>query len=54
MKGSFLGPEYTNDEIKIELDKIGASYDFFQQNELENKVSDLLIEKKLIQPIYLS
>ncbi len=48
MKGSFLGPEYTNDEIKIELDKIGASYDFFQQNELENKVSDLLIEKKLI------
>jgi carbamoyltransferase len=48
MKGSFLGPEYTNDEIKTELDKIGASYDFFQQNELENKVSDLLIEKKLI------
>jgi len=48
MKGSFLGPEYTNDEVKTELDRIGANYDFFEENELENKVSDLLLEKKLI------
>ena len=26
-----------NKSFKTELDKIGASYEFFQQNELENK-----------------
>jgi carbamoyltransferase len=48
MKGSFLGPSYSDDEIKIHLDKIKASYDYLSNDELYNKVSDILINKGLI------
>jgi len=48
MKGSFLGPEFTNSEIKSELDRLGANYEFINEDQLNNKVSDLLVEKKLI------
>ena len=48
MKGSFLGPEFTNSEIKSELDRLGAKYEFIDEDQLSNKVSDLLVEKKLI------
>jgi len=48
MKGSFLGPEFTNEEIKLELDKIGSTYAFINDDELYNRVSELLLEKKLI------
>lgn len=48
MKGSFLGPEFTNSEIKSELDRLGANYEFINEDYLNNKVSDLLMEKKLI------
>ena len=48
MKGSFLGPEFTNEEIKLELDKIGSTYAFINEDELYNRVSELLLEKKLI------
>ena len=48
MKGSFLGPEFTNSEIKSELDRLGAKYKYIDEDQLSNKVSDLLVEKKLI------
>ena len=48
MKGSFLGPSYSDDEIKFHLDKIKASYDYLSNDELYNRVSDILINKGLI------
>ena len=42
MKGSYLGPEYTQKEIEKELVKNGARFDVLEENELINKTaSDL-------------
>jgi carbamoyltransferase len=36
MQGSYLGPEYTQDEIEKELDKIGAVYQVKKEDDLMN------------------
>ena len=42
MNGSYLGPEYSEKEIKNVLNKIGANFEIFEENLLLNKtVSDL-------------
>ena len=42
MKGSFLGPFFENEEIKDKLNKIGANYEFFDDEQLiEKTVLDL-------------
>ena len=42
MKGSYLGNEFSNEEIKSKLNEIGAVYDTYSENELINKtVEDL-------------
>ena len=45
MQGSYLGPEYSQKEIEEELDKVGAKYQIFKDEELlDNTVKDLLNE----------
>jgi len=39
MQGSYLGPEYTNDAIKKELDSIGAVYSQLNDNEIINRTA---------------
>ena len=48
MKGSFLGPSYSDSEIKNELDRFGANYDYLEDEKLNEKISELLVRKKLI------
>lgn len=48
-KGSLLGPEYSDDEIKETLDPINAKYHVYSDDEqLIDKVSDLIIDQKVI------
>ena len=39
MQGSYLGPEYTNEAIKKELDSIGAVYSQLNDNEIINRTA---------------
>lgn len=48
MKGSYLGPVYSNDEIKKYLDKIGAKYEEMEDEELIEKVAGLISQQKVI------
>tara|TARA_B100002051_G_C16741747_1_gene644746 strand:+ start:2145 stop:3983 length:1839 start_codon:yes stop_codon:yes gene_type:complete len=48
MKGSYLGPEYSQKLIENELTKIGALFDVLDENELLNKTSDALIRGNAI------
>jgi carbamoyltransferase len=48
MKGSFLGPSYSNDEIKIDLDDIQAKYDYLNDSDLNDKAAEILNNKELI------
>ena len=48
MKGSYLGNEFSNEEIKSKLNEIGAVYDTYSENELINKtVEDLTCGKAI-------
>jgi len=42
MKGSYLGPEYSQKEIENELDKIGAIYEVKSEEDLLNQTADNL------------
>ena len=44
MNGSYLGPEYSNDEIKCILDKIGATYEYYEEDDLFEYVANLISE----------
>ena len=46
MKGSFLGPEYSNSEIEKSLKSCGAVFHKLDKNELIEKVANALAEKK--------
>lgn len=49
MKGAYLGPEYSKEEIKTYLDSIGAKYDFVENKDaLIDKISNNLCEEKVI------
>jgi carbamoyltransferase len=46
--GSYLGPRYTNDEIKTFLDSIGAKYSFFNtEDDLYREIADLISSEKV-------
>ena len=47
-KGSYLGPEYTNEEIEGFLKRNGYIYHQFPQDELCKKIADLIHEQKVI------
>ena len=48
MKGSFLGSEFSQDEIEKELNSIGANYQTFDYENLINRTSDYLSKQKAI------
>ena len=48
MNGSYLGPEYSNDEIISELKKLGAVFEEFDEKELLKNTANLLSEKNAI------
>lgn len=48
MDGSYLGPQYKLEEIKAELDSVGAVYDVFEGDEVIEKTAQLLADKKAI------
>jgi len=48
-KGSYLGLEYFEDEIKRALDEIGAKYEYIEDSsELISKVAELISEEKVV------
>ena len=46
MKGSYLGPEFSDDHIRKELREFGAVFDTFTQDEIIEKTAKLLSEGK--------
>jgi carbamoyltransferase len=48
MKGSYLGPEFSPEEIESFLKATGASYVRLERNELSRRVAKLLAEEKVI------
>ena len=48
MKGSYLGPSYSNEEIKQSLENLGAKYQIMSDKDLINKTSDDLINGNAI------
>ncbi len=48
MKGSYLGVEYTQEEIEVELKSLGANFQTFAHDELINNTVELLAKEKAI------
>ena len=48
MRGSYLGPEFSNNEIKIELDNLGAVYDELNEDEIVETTAELLSNQKAV------
>ena len=48
MQGSYLGPEYSQKEIEEQLDKAGAKYEIFKDEELLDKTATDLSNEKAI------
>ena len=48
MKGAYLGPEFSNKEVKLFLDDKGYKYHELQDNELPEKIADLVADQKVI------
>lgn len=47
-KGSYLGPEFTDEEIEIFLKKSGIKYRKVSEDELVDTISDAIIDQKII------
>ncbi len=48
MRGAYLGPQFSNNEIKLFLDENGYKYQKLQDDELPEKISDLVANQKVI------
>ncbi len=48
MQGSYLGPEYSNDKIKVALEKLGANFEILNDEELIDRTTDDLKNEKVI------
>jgi carbamoyltransferase len=48
MKGSYLGPSFSDDESRARLDKFGARYRRLERNELLGVVAGVLAEEKIV------
>jgi carbamoyltransferase len=48
MKGSYLGPSYEPDEIKKELQNVGANFKFLEKKLLIKKISEELANEKIV------
>jgi len=47
MNGSYLGSEYSNNKIKVALEKKKLKFKYFSNKKLISKLSELLLKKKL-------
>ncbi len=47
MEGSYLGPKFSNQDIKTFLEKIDAKYEFLEDEELFKKIAKLLSEENI-------
>jgi len=48
MRGSYLGPEYTDDQIKKCLDKYGAVYTALNESQLITQVAQLISQSRVV------
>tara|TARA_Y100001958_G_C21245385_1_gene575056 strand:- start:2183 stop:4000 length:1818 start_codon:yes stop_codon:yes gene_type:complete len=48
MNGAYLGPEFSNSEIQEYLDKMGYRYKKLKDEELPEKIADLIADQKVI------
>jgi carbamoyltransferase len=48
MHGSYLGPEFGQDDIEQRLSKLGASYEVFEEPKLLDECVDALVQEKAI------
>jgi len=48
MKGSYLGPSFSNDEIEAELKSCGAKFHKLDDNQLSEQVADALADEKAV------
>ena len=48
MKGSYLGPEYNQDEIERELEAAGANFEIFEYENLIDKTAEFIANEKAI------
>ena len=48
MQGSYLGPSFNDEEIKLSLKKCGAIYHKYNEDKLLEKVADLLSKEKAV------
>ena len=48
MRGSYLGPEFTEDEIKAFLDEVGAAYHRLDSDALTETTAALLADEKIV------
>lgn len=48
MKGAFLGPSFSNEEIEQSLIKFNATYERISSNEVAHRTAQLLTEKKVV------
>src|SRR5215469_7037331 len=48
MQGSFLGPQYEDDEIRGALDSAGARYQRLDDDQLMNRVAEVLAEENVV------
>jgi len=51
-QGSRLGPQFSNDEIRAFLDRAKAAYELVDSDNLAEKVSDYIIDQKVIGWFY--
>ena len=48
MKGAYLGPEYSNDDIQSYMDKKGYIYKKLKDEEFPETIADLIVDQKVI------
>jgi carbamoyltransferase len=48
MKGAYLGPQYSNDEVERDLNKLNAVYERLDEEELFRRLAGILAEDKVV------
>ncbi len=48
MKGAYLGPAFSTEEIRAHLDSVGAAYEPLERDELLERTADLLVSQSVV------
>jgi carbamoyltransferase len=48
MKGAYLGPRYSNDEIRAWLDAQGAQYQYLDDAQMSGRLADILADENVV------